>query len=100
MAEQQHIDMKQAVEIAFNALEELYPNTTLEDVLLEEVFLMGGPENEWEVTLGFALPFTTQRPGSISGVLPQAKPRAYKRFKINGDTGDLLGMLNGTIDAD
>jgi hypothetical protein len=94
------IDMKQAVDIAFGAIQQLYPSYTLEDLLLEEVYLGLMNENEWEVTLGFARPYSTERPGTLSNVLPQAKPRIYKRFFIDAESGDLKGMLDGRIEAD
>ncbi len=94
------IDMKQAVDIAFRAIQQLYPSYTLEDLLLEEVYLGLMNENEWEVTLGFARPYSTERPGTLSNVLPQTKPRTYKRFFIDAESGDLKGMLDGRIEAD
>lgn len=94
------IDMKQAVDIAFEAIQQLYPSYTLEDLLLEEVYLGLMNENEWEVTLGFARPYSKERPGTLSNVLPQAKPRIYKRFFIDAESGDLKGMLDGRIEAD
>lgn len=92
--------MKQAVDIAFRAIQQLYPSYTLEDLLLEEVYLGLMNENEWEVTLGFARPYSTERPGTLSNVLPQTKPRTYKRFFIDAESGDLKGMLDGRIEAD
>ncbi len=78
MTEQrERVDMRQAVNIAFEAIQQLYPNSTLEDLLLEEVYLGLMNKGEWEVTLGFARPYSTERPGTLSNVLPQAKPRAY-----------------------
>lgn len=102
MAEQERTDgvgMKHAVDIALSALNELYSNAPREDVLLEEVWHNVGKQ-EWEVTLGFARPYSTVRPGAVSDVFPQAKPRAYKRFIIDANTGELLGMLDGKIDID
>lgn len=96
-----HIDMRQAVSIAFETAQELYSDSHLEDLLLEEILLGGTPSrDEWEVTLGFARPYSTERPGALSNVLPQVKPRIYKRFLIDAETGELRGMLDGRIDAD
>ena len=95
------IDMRQAANIAFATMQELYPDSHFEDLLLEEVLLSGTPSrDEWEVTLGFARPYSTERPGTLSNVLPQAKPRIYKRFLIDAETGELRGMLDGRIEAD
>lgn len=101
--QQQIIDMTEAVSIAFSRLENLYPNVELRDLLLEEVLLTGYRDRkkpEWEVTLGFARPYSSQTGGSLSNVLPQAKPRSYKRFLIDAQTGNVEGMLDGKIDAD
>lgn len=94
--------MKQAVEVAFDAIQELYPNMPLEDLLLEEVLLGGSTSrDEWEVTLGFAYPYRSEKSGAIGGVFPHAtRSRAYKRFIIDADTGNVQGMLDGRIDAD
>lgn len=101
MTEQrERVDMRQAVDIAFEAIQQLYPNSTLEDLLLEEVYLGAMNKGEWEVTLGFARPYSMERPGTLSTVLPQAKPRAYKRFFIDAESGKLKGMLDGRIEAD
>lgn len=102
MTEQQNrISMRQAVDIAFSTMKDLYPDRQLEDLLLEEV-LQGGTMNrdEWEVTLGFTRPYSLERSGSLSNVLPQAKPRAYKRFLIDANTGEVNGMVDGRIDID
>lgn len=102
MTEQrQHVDMKQAVDIALKAIRGLYPEATLEDLLLEEV-LLGGEytDDKWQVTLGFARPYSTERPGALGNVLPQTKPRAYKRFLIDAETGEVQGMVDGLIDVD
>lgn len=99
--QQNGIRMKQAVEIAFKALQQLYPDSHFEDLLLEEVLLTRTTNrDEWEVTLGFARPYNTERPGALSNVLPQARPRAYKRFLIDAETGEPRGMLDGRIEAD
>lgn len=98
---QQIIDMREAVRIAFSRLDDLFPDLGLQDLLLEEVLLSNYREKpEWEVTVGFARPYATQTGGSLSNVLPQARPRSYKRFIIDAQTGDVQGMLDGKIDAD
>lgn len=102
MTEQRNrVDMKQAVDIAFATMQDLYSDSRFEDLLLEEILLGGNMgRDEWEVTLGFARPYITERHGTLSNILPQAKPRAYKRFLIDAETGALRGMLDGRIDAD
>jgi hypothetical protein len=99
MTEQEQISLRQAVDIATKTIRELYPEEALEDLLLEEIYYWDA-DQEWEVTLGFSRPYSTQRPGAVTSVFPQAKPRSYKRFKINANTGEVRGMLDGTIDTD
>ncbi len=100
MTEQRQIDLKQAVDIATKTIRELYSEALLEDLLLEEVYYWNRESNrEWEVTLGFSRPHSVQRSGTISSMLSQEKPRSYKRFKIDADTGEVWGMLDGTIDT-
>lgn len=99
--EQHNISMGEAVEAAFSQLESLFPNVQLRDLLLEEVLLSGyRGQDEWEVTLGFTRPYSTETGGSLSNVLPQTKLRSYKRFLIDAKTGEVHGMLDGKIDAD
>lgn len=90
------IDMRTAVQFAFQAIEDLYPGMKLKDLLLEEVLLRN---REWEVTLGFTNPYNPETPSALGGVLAQPKPRIYKRLLIDANTGNLKGMLDGRIDA-
>ena len=90
------IDLRSAVQHAFNAMQQdLYPDRELTDLLLEEVLLR---QNEWEVTLGFTNPHIPQGAGALSGMLGQPKPRVYKRVLIDAETGAVKGMLDGRID--
>ncbi len=97
MTEQRRIDLRQAVDIATRTIRELYSEALLEDLLLEEVYYWD-TDREWEVTLGFSRPYNAQRPGAVSSVFPRTQQRNYKRLKIDADTGEVRGMLDGTID--
>lgn len=99
MTEQEQIDLRQAVDIATKTIRELYPEAALEDLLLEEVFHFE-TNQEWEVTLGFSLPYSSAGSGAISTVFQQTRPRAYKRFKIDANTGEVRGMLEGRIEVE
>ncbi len=83
MEERHSIDVKEAVRIATGALRDLYENIELRDLLLEEVERSG---KVWRVTLGFA------RPGSGIGIGAFMQQRAFKRIRIDADTGEFLGM--------
>ena len=101
MENQEQISMKQAVAIATITIQELYLEESLEDLLLEEVLLDSSSRGEeWKVTLGFARPYSSEIPGPMRGLVPQAKPRDYKRLLIDAHTGEVRGMLDGRIDAD
>jgi len=54
-----------AVEIATDKLQELYPETNLEDVFLEEI-LHTEHNHEWTVTLGFTRPYKEREAGRRS----------------------------------
>jgi hypothetical protein len=82
--EREALGVKEAVQIATNALRDLYDNVELRDLLLEEVERSG---RVWQVTLGFTRPGRGQGIGAI--MVPQ---RAYKRIRIDAETGEFLGM--------
>lgn len=80
------IDVKQAVDTAFDNFRYLYSDNDLPQVLLEEVNL-NDEEDLWLVTIGFA------RPQTGFGAISQAtQTRAYKTFKIDAETGDFQGL--------
>lgn len=99
MTEQGRIGLLQAVGIAIETIRGLYPETLLDDLLLEEVYYWD-TNREWEVTLGFSRPYSAEGSGAVSSVFPQTQQRSYKRFKIDADTGEVRGMLDGTINMD
>lgn len=90
-SQQDKIDLKQAVQIAIDAVKDLYSiqGHQLPDLLLEEVGRSGG---YWKITLGFT------RPGSGFGALtsPQQR-RAFKEVRIDQDTGELKDMHIRTL---
>lgn len=80
------IDVKQAVDIAFNNFRDFYSDDNLSQVLLEEVNL-NDDRDLWLVTIGF------ERPQTGFGAIAQAtQTRAYKTFKINAETGGFQGL--------
>ncbi|MGI8910877.1 MAG: hypothetical protein ACR2JR_10050 [Rubrobacteraceae bacterium] len=85
MEERKQIGVKEAVRIATSALRDLYEDVEIEDLLLEEVERSG---DSWNVTLGFARPFHGDE--LLPGLVPSQ--RAYKRIKIDTNTGEFLGM--------
>lgn len=84
------MDVKAAVGKAIQSCSELFERQ-IADVRLEEV--EKGGEN-WRVTLSFVRtggsPVTPQ--GLVATALAQNRPREYKVFSINDETGELLAV--------
>jgi hypothetical protein len=85
------IDVKQAVRIAFDLLEELYDCRRFRDVLLEEVALAEDGA-AWLVTLGFS----RQAPSEniMEAIGSKKYIRSYKCLRIDAASGQLLAMQN------
>ena len=81
------MDVKEAVEVATKHFEDLYPTTSLRDVLLEEVEL-SEDEQTWLVTLGF----DRKLPGTLGAIGANEYSRAYKLFKIDDQTGKVYSV--------
>jgi hypothetical protein len=79
------ISVGDAVKLAAAYLQQFYPK--VEDLLVEEVELSDGV---WQITLGFADP--TYRSGIAAALGPERKPRIYKVFKIDRETGEIVSM--------
>lgn len=79
------IDLKQAVRLAIESVADLYEAQGYElgDLLLEEVERSG---DQWLVTVGFTRPAT-----GIGSVIAGPR-RAFKRVRIDAETGKFLGM--------
>jgi hypothetical protein len=90
------IDVKEAVMLAFNEVENLYGEHIF-DLLLEEVE-MTEDENYWLITVGFSLPNTRsgKLPGAhVSKTVAAALgryERKYKVFKIDRRNRKVLSM--------
>ncbi len=78
------IDLKQAVRMAIKEVIDLYEvqGYQLTDLLLEEV---QRSDDQWHITVRFT------RPTTIGGALAGPR-RAFKRVRINAETGEFLGM--------
>ncbi len=81
---QEQIGVKEAVQRAIQTVQDLYEDTPLGDLLLEEVELAG---RNWLVTLSFTRPGRGMAIGTIMG-----PSRAFKRVKIDASTGEFQGM--------
>lgn len=96
MVDQRNLDVKEAVRRATDVIQELYADRKLEGLLLEEVQF--NPSGSWDVTLGFTRPGRTMTGGALSNVLPAERPRAYKRVKIDAQTGEFVGMTDRDLE--
>lgn len=92
------IDVKQAVQKAQRYIKELYPSEQLVDVLLEEVERTED-DRFWLITLSFSQPNprTTVDPimpslNIFDAFRQKTLNRAYKVFKIDADTGEVVSM--------
>lgn len=85
------IGLKQAVQEAIKSVSDLYEaqGYQLNDLLLEEVQRSGG---NWLVTVGFTRPMTSAGATVASALVGVAARRAFKRVKIDGNTGEFLEM--------
>lgn len=88
--EKPEIDVKEAVRIAFEGVQDLYEGVELKGLLLEEV--ERSRDDVWLVTIGFNRPgrLTTALGSPLSVAAPVG--RAYKRVRIDAQTGEFIGM--------
>jgi hypothetical protein len=92
------LGLQEAVERATEILRELYPNESLNQLLLEEIERVRSEKGYyWNVTLGFARPGTM---GSLTTAVTASPPRdrAYKRIRINEETGEFEGMTDRLLE--
>jgi len=87
------VGLKQAVRIALDSVRELYSSQGVEltDLLLEEVEKTG---NYWYVTVGFTRPNSATLGAAFAG-----PKRAFKRVKIDDETGEFVEMQIRTLQS-
>lgn len=82
------IDVTQAVKSAESFARAVYPESDLRYLRLEEVEC---GESRWNVTLGWVEPAETS--SGIMFIADMRKlPRLYKRFEVDGETGEVKSM--------
>ncbi|MBA2691280.1 MAG: hypothetical protein H0U65_02130 [Rubrobacter sp.] len=93
-----NIDLRQAVNRAFEEIRGIYDEDELNDLLLEEIEHSGG---EWLVTVGFTrssrIPRLAKAMGQDYGSV-DPKFRDYKRIKIDAATGAFKGMTDRRLE--
>lgn len=96
------VGLQEAVRKAEEIIRELYPEDVLRDLLLEEIELSREDlQDVWLVTLGFTRPAQTTVAASVAGLVPNLPAvRAYKRIKIDAETGAFKGMTDRQLDEE
>lgn len=87
------IKVKEAVNIAYALLEELYDTKKFEDILLEEVSL-DDKRAAWLVTIGFSRRSPSEN--IMEAVGSKKYLRSYKCFEISKKSGEMLAMRERT----
>ena len=86
------LTIKEAVQRAEEWVRDLYPESDLHHLRLEEVTL-SGDERNWEITLGWA--DKAVRQNSLSAAFSsdlQVLPRVYKTLLVDAETGVVKSM--------
>jgi hypothetical protein len=91
------VDVKQAVKSAETYARELFGDTDLRHVRLEEVSL-SDDGRRWNVTLGWVEPAVMQ-PALILNGSVQKLPRVYKLFEVDAESGKVEAMKIREIDS-
>lgn len=92
------IELRKAVDRAFEEIRNLYDEGELNDLLLEEIERSGG---EWLVTVGFTRSSRIPRMARAMGgdhAMVDPKFRDYKRIKLDADTGEFKGMRDRRLE--
>jgi capsule polysaccharide modification protein KpsS len=91
------LTVKDAVAKAKDAIRQLYDDSPLKDLALEEIELVtDGGRHRWAVTLGFFRPKSiTLKHGAVGSIFhqpTQIENRDYKTIYIDADSGDFVKM--------
>ena len=82
------LSVKEAAQVAFEYFDDLYEDAPVSSVLLEEVEQVeSGNGPLWHITLGF-----TDESSRGGAAVMASKPRRYKRFEIDAETGEVKAM--------
>jgi hypothetical protein len=91
------VTVKDAVAKAKDAIRQLFEDSPLKDVALEEIELVSDAGRQrWAVTLGFFRPkAVTVKHGAVGSIFQPAthiENRDYKTIYIDADSGDFVKM--------
>ena len=90
------MDVKQAMRIAREYVEQVYADTQIRDVMLEEVST-SEDGSKWYVTIGFTRPELQLKPrlgDTAETALLVGRPleRDYKQVTVDDETGEVVSM--------
>ncbi len=92
-SQENHVSVKSAVKTAIDYVQDLYADSNLRDLMLEEVEFSEATD-QWLVTVGFSLPETKEETQSL--IMPSKTSRAlsrrYKVVNIDAATGKPVSM--------
>jgi hypothetical protein len=86
------MDVKEAVQVAKQYLQQVFSDEQIKNVGLEEVEYLDQSE-EWHITLGFDRPRELPGSGGVLQSLLNYK-RSYKVLRISDKTRQILSMKN------
>lgn len=92
------MELRQAVERAFEEIRKIYDEEELNDLLLEEIERSG---DEWLVTVGFTRPSRLSHFAKAMGqdyATVDPNLRDYKRIKLDANTGEFKGMRDRRLE--
>jgi hypothetical protein len=86
------IAVKQAVQAAQDWVRELYPESALQHLRLEEVQL-SSDERHWNITLGWVEPAVREN-AFVAAMSTDVRvlPRVYKTLEVDAETGAVKSM--------
>ncbi len=99
MRECSMISVKDAVNAALDWAREIYADTELQHLRVEEIKL-SEDEKAWSITLGWIEPAVRSNAvtlANINGTL-QKLPRVYKIFEVDAETGSVRSMQIRQVD--
>jgi hypothetical protein len=85
------IGVKQAVQAAQDWVRQLYPDSALQHLRLEEVDV-SDDERFWHVTLGWVEPAIRENAFTALAADVRAVPRVYKTLEVDAQTGAVKSM--------
>jgi hypothetical protein len=84
------VDIKTSAQAAVEFFNSIYPRH-MDGLQVEEVELSDDGQY-WVITLGYNVPNESSDLSGPLGIIPRLRPREYKTFKIDRETGEVKSM--------